>query len=69
VSTESVVKALEDSGVETGVDPDRLSQARRLLDSFLGSERRTVPDGGSRACLTCRHYTGEICCGLQAENR
>jgi hydroxymethylglutaryl-CoA lyase len=69
VSTESVVKALEDSGVETGVDPDRLSQARRLLDSFLGSERRTLPDGGSRACLTCRHYTGEICCGLQAENR
>jgi hydroxymethylglutaryl-CoA lyase len=69
VSTESVVKALEDSGVETGVDPDRLSHARRLLDSFLGSERRTLPDGGSRACLTCRHYTGEICCGLQAENR
>jgi hydroxymethylglutaryl-CoA lyase len=69
VSTESVVGALEARGIAVGVDLEKLSRARRLLDLFLKDERRTLPDDGSQACMTCRYYSGDACCGRQAVNR
>ena len=69
VATESVVKALENRGEVLGVDLDKLSHARRLLDSFLKDERRTVPDGGSRACMTCEFYREKTCCGRRDAKR
>ena len=52
-----------------GVDLDKLLQARRVLDSFLKDERRTLPDGGSQACMTCEFYSEETCCGRQEATR
>jgi len=69
VATDSVVKALESRGEEVGVDLDKLLHARRLLDSFLKDERRTLPDGGSQACMTCKFYSEETCCGRQEVKR
>jgi len=69
VATESVVKALENRGDVVGVDLDKLLHARRLLDSFLKDERRTVPDGGSQACMTCEFYSETTCCGRQDAKR
>jgi len=69
VATESVVEALQNKGDVVGVDLAKLRQARRLLGSFLKDERRTLPDGGSQACMTCEHYSEETCCGRQAVNR
>ena len=69
VATESVVKALENRGEVVGVDLDKLLHARRLLDSFLKDERRTLPDGGSQACMTCKFYSEETCCGRQEVKR
>ena len=69
VATESVVKALANSGESVGVDLDKLLHARRLLDSFLTNERRTVPDGGSQACLTCEYYREQTCCGRRDAKR
>jgi hydroxymethylglutaryl-CoA lyase len=63
VATDSVVKALENRGDVVGVDLDKLRHARRLLDSFLTGERRTLPEGGSQACMTCEFYREETCCG------
>ncbi len=69
VSTESVVRALEAGEISVGVDLEKLSNARRVLDAFLKNERRTLPDGGSQACMTCRYYSGDACCGRQAASR
>ena len=69
VATESVVKALENRGDVVGVDLDKLLHARHLLNSFLKDERRTVPDGGSQACMTCEFYREETCCGRRDANR
>ena len=69
VATESVVKALENRGEVVGVDLDKLLHARRLLDSFLKDQRRTLPDGGSQACMTCKFYSEETCCGRQEVKR
>jgi len=69
VATESVVKALENRGEAVGIDLDKLLHARRLLDSFLKDERRTLPDGGSQACMTCKFYSEDTCCGRQEEKR
>jgi hydroxymethylglutaryl-CoA lyase len=66
VATESVVKALESQGVEVGVDLDKLTHARCLLDSFLTENRRTLPKEGSHACATCEFYTGNVCCGRRS---
>jgi hydroxymethylglutaryl-CoA lyase len=41
VATESVVRALMGAGAAVDVDPEKLSQARRLLDPFLADERRS----------------------------
>jgi hydroxymethylglutaryl-CoA lyase len=69
VATESVVKALENRGDVVGVDLDKLLHARHLLNSFLKDERRTVPDGGSQACMTCEFYREETCCGRRDAKR
>jgi hydroxymethylglutaryl-CoA lyase len=62
VATEAVVKALEDEGVKVGVDLQKLSQARRLLDPFLAEDRRSLPKEGSPACAACQFSQREICC-------
>ena len=62
VATESVVKALESKGEEVGVDLEKLSQARRLLDAFLVDDRRTLPEDGSPACAACEFSKGDVCC-------
>ena len=69
VATESAVKALEDTGEAVGVDRNKLLHARRLLDSYLKNERRTVPAGGSPACMTCEFYRKETCCGRRDAKR
>jgi hydroxymethylglutaryl-CoA lyase len=63
VATESVVKALVNKGETVGVDLEKLSQARHLLDPFLKAERRTLPKGGSHACTVCEFYQSDVCCG------
>jgi hydroxymethylglutaryl-CoA lyase len=63
VATESVVEALENKGETPGVDLQKLSQARRILDAFLKEERRTLPEGGSHACTVCEFYRNDVCCG------
>jgi hydroxymethylglutaryl-CoA lyase len=62
VATEAVVKALEDNGEMPGVDLQKLSQARRLLDPFLIDSRRSLPKGGSPACTACQFSSVEVCC-------
>lgn len=62
VATEAVVKAFESKGVAVGVDLEKLSHARHLLDPFLVEERRTLPDDGSPACAACEYSTGDVCC-------
>jgi len=69
VATESVVKALQNRGDVVGVDLAKLSHARRLLASFLTDERRTVPAGGSQACMTCEFSREETCCGRHDAKR
>ena len=66
VATESVVKALVNKGETVGVDLEKLSQARRLLDAFLKEERRTLPEGGSHACTVCEYYRSDVCCGRRS---
>ena len=55
VATEDVVKALEKKGEKVGVDLQKLSQARRLLDPFLTEDRRPLPKDGSPACAACQY--------------
>ena len=62
VATETVVKALEDKGGKVGVDLQRLSLARRLLNPFLIENRRSLPKDGSPACAACLFSTREVCC-------
>jgi hydroxymethylglutaryl-CoA lyase len=62
VATEAVVTALEDKGERPGVDLQKLSQARRLLDPFLIDNRRSLPKGGSPACAACQFSSSEVCC-------
>jgi hydroxymethylglutaryl-CoA lyase len=62
VATEAVVKALESKGVAVGVDLEKLSHARHLLDPFLVEDRRTLPEDGSPACAACEYSTGDVCC-------
>ena len=62
VATEALVIALESKGAAVGVDLEKLSQARRLLDSFLVDERRSLPEDGSPACAACEFFTDTICC-------
>ena len=62
VATEDVVKALEKKGEKVGVDLQKLSQARRLLDPFLTEDRRPLPKDGSPACAACQYSTREVCC-------
>ena len=64
VATEAVVKALEDNGEMPGVDLQKLSQARRLLDPFLIENRRSLPKAGSPACAACQFSSGQFCCRL-----
>ena len=65
VATEAVVKALEDKGGKVGVDLQKLSQARCLLDPFLIEDRRSLPKDGSPACAACQFSKGEVCCQRQ----
>ena len=62
VATEDVVKALEKKGENVGVDLQKLSQARRLLDPILTEDRRPLPKDGSPACAACQYSTREVCC-------
>jgi len=62
VATEALVKALEEKGVKVGVDLQKLSQARHLLNPFLIEVRRSLPKKGSPACAACRFSTREVCC-------
>jgi len=62
VATEDVVKALEKKGGKVGVDLQKISQARRLLDPFLIEDRRSLPKDGSPACAACQFSTREVCC-------
>ena len=62
VATEALVKALESKGEAVGVDFQKLSQARRLLDPFLVDDRRSLPEDGSPACAACEFSTGNTCC-------
>jgi hydroxymethylglutaryl-CoA lyase len=69
VATESVVRALMGAGAAVDVDPEKLSQARRLLDPFLADERRSLPEDGSPACAVCEFSTGDVCCRRMREQR
>jgi hydroxymethylglutaryl-CoA lyase len=62
VATEDVVKVLEKKDGNVGVDLQKLSQARRLLDPFLTKDRRSLPKDGSPACAECLFSTREVCC-------
>lgn len=62
VATEAVVEALESKGAVVGVDLENLSQARRLLDSFLVDDRRSLPEDGSPACAACEFSRNNVCC-------
>ncbi len=62
VATEALVEALESTGAVVGVDLEKLSQARRLLDPFLVDERRSLPEDGSPACAACEYARNNVCC-------
>jgi len=66
VSTESVTEALEKKGQMVGVDLEKLSQARHILDPFLKKRHRTLPEGGSHACTVCEFNRHDACCGRNA---
>ena len=63
VSTESVVKALENRGESVGIDLGKFLYARSLLDPFLVEKRRTLPEDGSNVCATCEFFKNNACCG------
>jgi hydroxymethylglutaryl-CoA lyase len=63
VATEAVAAALTDQGAEVDVDLQKLAHARRLLDPYLGEERRVQPPEGVPVCETCDYFAGEVCCG------
>jgi hydroxymethylglutaryl-CoA lyase len=65
VATEAVVKALEEKDEKPGVDIQKLSKARHLLDPFLVDNRRSLPKNGSPACAACQYSTAEVCCRSQ----
>jgi hydroxymethylglutaryl-CoA lyase len=69
VATEDVVKALDAKGGKVGVDLQKLSQARRLLDPFLIEARRSLPKNGSPACAACQFSKGEVCCQRQISSQ
>ena len=62
VATEDVVKALEGRGEKVGVDLQKLSRARHLLDPFLSRDRRPLPEDGSPACEACPYSSADFCC-------
>ncbi len=62
VATEDVVKALEGRGEKVGVDLQKLSRARRLLDPFLSKDQRPLPEDGSPACEACPYSSADFCC-------
>ncbi|CAB5107477.1 hypothetical protein D3OALGA1CA_1816 [Olavius algarvensis associated proteobacterium Delta 3] len=55
-------KHLKTRGKLSGVDLEKLSQARRLLDPFLVDERRSLPEDGSPAWAACEFSTSNVCC-------
>jgi hydroxymethylglutaryl-CoA lyase len=67
VSTESVVEALENQGVDVGVDLKKLVYARGLLNPFLLKERRIMPKRTSLACSVCEFLRGEVCCRTETD--
>ncbi|MFZ0612474.1 MAG: hydroxymethylglutaryl-CoA lyase [Desulfobacterales bacterium] len=62
VATEAVVKALAGKGEAVGVDLEKLSRARHLLDPFLTEDRRSMPEDGSPACAACEFSRDDTCC-------
>ncbi len=66
VATEDVVEALQAKGAAAHVDVAGLRQARRLLDSLLTADRRTLPKDGSPACAACEFSHRETCCRAEA---
>lgn len=62
VATEALVEALANKGAVVGVDLEKLSHARRLLDPFLVDERRSLPEDGSPACAACEFSRNNVCC-------
>ncbi len=63
VATEAVVAALAGRDAAVGVDPAKLSQARQILEPYLGPARRRFKPGGLPACEACEFFKGEVCCG------
>lgn len=68
VATQDVVAALEDHGVDTGIDREQLNRALYLLDPYVVNDRRVLPPDGSPACAACEFSKGETCCGRHASN-
>jgi len=62
VATEDVVQALKDAGESVSVDLQKLSGARRLLDTYVVDDRRRQPEAGSLACESCEFVREEGCC-------
>ncbi len=63
VATGEVVAALEEQGVNTGVDRRQLDRALRHLSPYLkNAHRRTLPPDGSSACAACPYFEGKVCC-------
>ena len=62
VGTESVIRALENEGEVTGVDPDKLARAVGLLDPYLEPGHREMPPADSHACNLCEFERGDGCC-------
>jgi len=62
VATEDVVQALKDAEEPVGVDLQKLSGARRLLNPYLVDDRRRQPEADSLACESCEFVREEGCC-------
>ena len=58
----SVSDTIGTASAVVGVDLEKLSQARRLLDPFLVDDRRSLPKDGSPACAACEFSTDNFCC-------
>jgi hydroxymethylglutaryl-CoA lyase len=62
VATEDVVDALTSAGFAVGVDPARLTGARRVLEPWLNEDRRVAPKRDLPACAVCEYRTANTDC-------
>ncbi|MDJ0810984.1 MAG: hydroxymethylglutaryl-CoA lyase [Desulfobacterales bacterium] len=66
VATEAVIAALSAEGATIEIDPEELGDARRLLDPYLGTDRRPQPVADLPICAACDHFTDVDCCDRKA---